>query len=68
MHVHHAIQAFGLLLQIDELDDRAKVIAEMQVSGGLNARKYALACHDWPPMRLIARWESRGKPFEAVSR
>jgi hypothetical protein len=31
-----------MLLQLDELDDRAKVIAEMQISGRLDAGKYQL--------------------------
>lgn len=42
VHVDDAIDAFMRLLQRNEIADRAKIIAEMQVAGGLYARKNAV--------------------------
>ena len=39
MQVDHAIDAFIVVLQADPVADSAEIIAEMQVSGGLDARK-----------------------------
>jgi len=37
VHVDHAIDAVVAFLQLDEIDDRAEVIAEMQIAGRLDA-------------------------------
>ncbi len=37
VHVDHAIETIVRLLQLHEVDDRAEVIAEMQITGGLDA-------------------------------
>ena len=37
VHVDHAIEAFMLVLQRDELGDRTEIIAEMEVAGRLDA-------------------------------
>ncbi len=39
VHVDDAIDAVMRLLQLHEIDDRAEVIAEMQIAGRLDARK-----------------------------
>ena len=39
VQVDDAIEAAVVLLQLDEIDDRAEVIAEMQIAGRLDARK-----------------------------
>ena len=39
VQVDDAIEAVVRLLQLDEVDDRAEVIAEMQIAGRLDARK-----------------------------
>jgi hypothetical protein len=40
MHVDDAIDAVVVGLQGDELADRAEIIAEMEIAGGLNAGEY----------------------------
>ena len=42
VQIDHAIDAVVALLQLDELDDRAEIIAEMQVAGRLHAGKHTL--------------------------
>jgi len=42
MQIDHAIDAFVLRLEFDESLDRAEVIPEVKVSGGLNAGEYPL--------------------------
>ena len=42
MQVDDAIHAVEVLLQLDEFDDRAEIVAEMQIAGGLHAREDAL--------------------------
>jgi hypothetical protein len=39
MHVDHAIDAVMAVLELHEAADRAKIIAEMKVSGRLDAGK-----------------------------
>ncbi len=39
VHVDDAVDAIVRLLQFDEIDDRAEVIAEMQIARRLDARK-----------------------------
>src|SRR5690606_38170044 len=39
MHVDDAIDAIVMVLQRDEIADRAEIIAEMQISGGLDTRE-----------------------------
>ena len=42
VHVDHAIDALILALQVRPVADRAEIIAEMEVAGGLDARKDAV--------------------------
>ena len=46
VHVDDAIDAIVRLLQLDEIDDRAEVIAEMQIARRLDARKNPF--NEWP--------------------
>ncbi len=43
VHIHNAIDAFMGLLQTDEIADRAQIVSEMQISGGLNPRKHTIS-------------------------
>ena len=50
MQIDHAIYAVVTPLQIDEFDDRAEIIAEMQITGRLHAGKNQfLECHHGSP-------------------
>src|SRR5690606_9417746 len=42
VHIHDAIDAFVSVLKAHEIADRAQIIAEMQIAGGLNARENAV--------------------------
>ena len=42
VQVDDAIDAVEILLQLDEFDDRAEIVAEMQIAGGLHAGENAL--------------------------
>src|SRR5581483_10614872 len=50
VQIDHAIDAVILLLQRHELDDRAEIIAEVQIAGGLHPGKdQLLECHCGTP-------------------
>ncbi len=42
VQIDDAIEAFVALLQLDEFDDGAEIVAKMQIAGGLHAGKDAL--------------------------
>ncbi len=70
MHVDHAIETVVGLLQLHEVDDRAEVIAEMQIPRRLDARKNPFnECHCLVPTCLCAirRWR-RPLPSGALRR
>jgi hypothetical protein len=39
MQINHAVDALMVILQADKVSDGAEIIAEMEVTGGLNARE-----------------------------
>ena len=56
VQIDHAIDAVMAVLQIDEFDDGAEIIAEMQIAGRLHAGKHQLLeCHRGSPSFVIGR-------------
>ena len=41
MQIDHAVNALVVVLQIHEIADRTQIVAQMQIAGGLHARKDA---------------------------
>jgi hypothetical protein len=42
MQIHNAVDAIVFMLQGNELDDGAKIVAEVKIAGGLYPREYPL--------------------------
>ena len=68
VQVDDAIEAVVRLLQLHEIDDRAEVIAEMQIAGRLDARKNPFNVIAWSMLRGAARVEPSPGPFAIAAR
>jgi hypothetical protein len=44
MQVHHAVDAVVGVLEFDEVDDSAEIVAEVQIARRLDARKNQFFC------------------------